>query len=188
MTSNRHPSIMKKILSYSFLFLVFGCDFFGEEPKTELEKLPPITQDGKYTFGCLVDEKAVQTRNSMLMRSECRKWGFYISCGITVDNKLWGEPFKDFYFEVVDPIEVGVRYTLPSSMHKTKFESHTTDTSCFYDYDDTFYGHITFSRIDRVKYIISGTFEFSTVNASCDTVTVTDGRFDMGYLPYCWEE
>ena len=178
---------MKKILSFSFLFLAFSCDFFSEEPKTELEKLPPITQEGRYTFGCLVNGKAVYTRNSMLMRSECRKWGFYISCGITADNKMWGDPLKDFYFEVVGPIEVGVPYTITDSKYRTKFESYKDNTSCFYDYDDTFYGQITFSRLDEVKYIISGTFEFSTVNATCDTITVTDGRFDMGYFPYCWE-
>lgn len=34
------------------------------KPKTELEKLPPATQEGKHTFGCLVDGKAWVTRVS----------------------------------------------------------------------------------------------------------------------------
>ena len=35
-----------------------GCKKDDPKPKTELEKLPPATQEGKDTFGCLVNGKA----------------------------------------------------------------------------------------------------------------------------------
>jgi hypothetical protein len=38
-----------------------------------------------------------------------------------------------------------------------------------------------FSKIDRTNYILSGTFEFSAVTENCDTVKITDGRFDVHY-------
>ena len=34
------------------------CDKDDNKPKTELEKLPPATQTGAQTFGCLIDGKA----------------------------------------------------------------------------------------------------------------------------------
>lgn len=58
---------MKEMLS---LFLctvaltsLSDCD--RDEPKTELEKLPPITQEGKNTFGCLVNDIAWVTKTSI---------------------------------------------------------------------------------------------------------------------------
>lgn len=41
-----------------------GCDN-DPNPKTELEKLPPATQEGKNTFGCLVNGKAWVTKTSI---------------------------------------------------------------------------------------------------------------------------
>ncbi|MBS1557911.1 MAG: hypothetical protein JST69_04210 [Bacteroidetes bacterium] len=44
------------------MLLLASCDLFKKndpKPLTELEKLPPATQTGKNTFGCLVNGKAV---------------------------------------------------------------------------------------------------------------------------------
>lgn len=38
-----------------------------DEPKTELEKLPPATQSGENTFGCLIDGTALVVVNSLDM-------------------------------------------------------------------------------------------------------------------------
>ena len=35
-----------------------SCDKDDDKPKTELEKLPPATQIGANTFGCLLDGQA----------------------------------------------------------------------------------------------------------------------------------
>ncbi len=42
-------------------------------------------------------------------------------------------------------------------------------------------GSVTFSRIDGVNKIISGTFQFKVPVPSCDTIYFTDGRFDIQY-------
>src|SRR5690606_10158538 len=64
---------MKIMIPISALLLIGSivslesCDLFEKvsKPKTELEKLPPATQEGKNTFGCLVDGKAWVTRSSI---------------------------------------------------------------------------------------------------------------------------
>jgi hypothetical protein len=44
-------------------------------------------------------------------------------------------------------------------------------------------GSITFTRVDTVRHIFAGTFEFTAANidGSGQTVKVTDGRFDVNY-------
>jgi len=37
------------------VFTLSCCDKDDDKPKTELEKLPPATQIGAQTFGCLID-------------------------------------------------------------------------------------------------------------------------------------
>lgn len=65
--------IMKKLLTKITLLIslvlgIQGCDFLKNidpKPKTELEKLPPLTQTGKNTFGYLVNGKAIVVTNTL---------------------------------------------------------------------------------------------------------------------------
>ncbi|HYG02766.1 MAG TPA: hypothetical protein VD927_09985 [Chryseosolibacter sp.] len=57
-------------LSFILLALLTACDgckLDDPQPahKTELEKLPPATQEGKNTFGCLVNGKAWYTKSTV---------------------------------------------------------------------------------------------------------------------------
>ena len=53
---------MKNLVSYctfdSIGWLPILWLFNTPKPKTELEKLPPATQEGKETWGCLINSKA----------------------------------------------------------------------------------------------------------------------------------
>jgi len=39
-------------------------------------------------------------------------------------------------------------------------------------------GQLTLTRLDEQAGIIAGTFEFTIAKPGCDTIRVTDGRFD----------
>ncbi|APY08765.1 hypothetical protein BWZ20_10815 [Winogradskyella sp. J14-2] len=55
--------------------------------------------------------------------------------------------------------------------------------NCFYDIDDTYQGSMIITYFDDINYIISGTFEFSTVTDDCEIINITEGRFDVQYAP-----
>jgi len=40
-------------------------------------------------------------------------------------------------------------------------------------------GTVEIIKFDTVNHIISGTFEFTVYNAACDTIKITEGRFDV---------
>lgn len=54
---------------------------------------------------------------------------------------------------------------------------------CDFFEENTISGILTITKFDKVNYIISGTFEFTTALNGCDTLRITDGRFDIKYIP-----
>ena len=56
------------ILSLALIGCFSSCNLFSsedDEPKTELEKLPPLTTTGENTFGCLVNGEALVVTNTL---------------------------------------------------------------------------------------------------------------------------
>jgi len=51
---------------------------------------------------------------------------------------------------------------------------------CDYGFEQTIDGYVEFTNVDRPAHIVSGRFEFFAV-AQCDTLNVTEGRFDLIY-------
>lgn len=53
-------------------------------------------------------------------------------------------------------------------------------TGCQYLQGESHYrsGSLTITKLDLTKGIISGTFEFTLAKPGCDTIKVTNGRFD----------
>jgi hypothetical protein len=180
---------MKNILSIVFfpMLMLFlqHCDEGQPEPKTELEKLPPATQEGKDTFGCLVNGKAWYTKSST---------------DATADYQLGSLEFGGTIYEPSQSIGISLSehtgqpalgvgtYGLISTSIYDPWVSFFVSINCYYggsslDREDTVSGSLTITKFDKVNYIISGTFEFTIAHSGCQTFTITDGRFDMHYAP-----
>ena len=173
---------MKPILFLTILILTTCCSscellFPKSEPQTELEKLPPITQEGKNTFGCLVNGKAFVVRNTSQM-SAIYQGGFALSGGIVIDKNL-----TDIQIFVGELMEMNKSYTLTNDTNK-KGQYYLEEENCWFSTGPNFNGILTISFLNQSNYIISGTFEFEAYSSDCqDTVRITKGRFDMQYSP-----
>ena len=99
---------------------------------------------------------------------------------------MYADPIKNFSFKITKDILENVSYNLTNidlfNMKYTDFIDATPN--CQYKTIDVTKGTFTFSKIDRVKYNISGTFEFEASTQNCIDIKVTDDRFDMKYFPY----
>ena len=82
-------------------------------------------------------------------------------------------------------IKGGRRYDLANEPYEVaEFDWYGVNIpTCNYSKENTLSGTLTITHFDNVEYIISGTFEFVTATEGCDTVRVTDGRFDIPYIP-----
>jgi hypothetical protein len=83
---------MKTLVLFAVVMAIRGgCRLFKSddpEPKTELEKLPPITQEGKNTFGCLVNGTAFVVTNTSNMVTIYQGGSLELSGGIYIDKKV----------------------------------------------------------------------------------------------------
>ncbi|MBN8682018.1 MAG: hypothetical protein J0L99_05180 [Chitinophagales bacterium] len=157
-------------------------------PPTELEKLPAATQEGKNTFGCLVDGKAWTP-----------KWGGLLKPALTPHyNNILGsfgivavrydgseiENVLNLSGEGLSILETG-NYSLSFEETSFSLKSETCSTPGPVKNGRILInqnGTIQITRLDVSTGIISGTFEFDAVSETCqDTVRITDGRFDIKY-------
>lgn len=159
---------MKHLLLLFIMAVTLSCcNKNDDQSANPIDQLPPATQTGENTFGFLLNGEPQSITNSSQMSAIYQ--GGFVQFGaggvfITLNN----------------PFEIDINYDLAG---KARYIEDNGQQSCYYDFEDSFEGNIIFTKIDQVNYIISGTFEFSTVNDVCEVVMITNGRFDMQYIP-----
>ncbi|SDH78917.1 hypothetical protein [Winogradskyella thalassocola] len=133
-----------------------------------IDQLPDATQTGENTFGCLVNGESFVVTNSndqvaIYQQGQLQFGGGGISMIIN-------EPFSTN----VEAVIVGrARYIVDPN----------PQVGCHYEFEDSYEGFVIFTKIDQINYIVSGTFEFSTINDDCENINITNGRFDLQYIP-----
>ena len=155
--------------------------------KNELNALPPATQTGANTFGCLVNGKAWVPQKGGLFTDKPLEGGYLLvgnqlNLWIQATGKdgsgldLWVEkPSLTGEYEL--KYDTGIKPTVLLPRNYGYYYQSGTG----YITAPQYTGRLIVSRTDTIKGILSGTFEFTARNAKTgQTVSVTDGRFDLG--------
>lgn len=190
---------MKKVFQYSrlallvFLLSQFSCrkNSIGEP------QLPPITQEGKNTFGCKVNGKVwVPSFKCQLFGNQCAELEYTIVPQFNGnDTSLFfsisaGNDAGSHDYFVIAPMQANCfikgigNYSDSLSVH---FFGNLGD---FYKYNATFtrmlYPEFNITTIDAAKKVVAGTFAFTLFTRDLkDSVIITDGRFDFQFGDYC---
>ncbi len=176
----KKPSYIVSVLAIlSTVFFLAGCDLFEKDskPKTELEKLPPATQEGKNTFGCLVDGKAWVTRSSIDADAFYQEGVLFISALLI--NKDFNQGISMTLFE--ENLSIG-EYILSDPLSYGRADDFRKN--CKYFTSINYIGKLTITHFDQTKFIISGIFEFEAYSDDCnETISLAHGRFDLNYAP-----
>ncbi len=156
-------------------------------------KLPEATQEGKGTFGCLVNGTVWLPDNYNATRFpytdyDIRTYPVPINAGhFTFDVKNLSDQnagFTDMTLTInsTSPLAPGV-YTLGNG-----FSASARDATTIFETTPAGTGSVTITKVEPYtstfggittsQSIVSGTFAF-TVVANGKTLTVTDGRFDL---------
>jgi hypothetical protein len=185
---------MKLIKSLSIIFIAFilmasGC---SKQSASSTNQLPPATNQGLNTFGCLVNGQVFvpqapigypypyytcyiypNTTNpnfsEFTLSGEDKSNGGFTAVGFTLDsiNLQQGDTFQ------LKSIGGGNYATYTNANTPGYINYYTTDTLT---------GQLIITYLDKTNYIVSGTFLFNAVSANAsDTVHITEGRFDMLY-------
>ncbi|WP_372757499.1 hypothetical protein [Mariniflexile sp.] len=159
---------MKNLLIILAITLGLSCCKNDDDtPKNPIDQLPPPTQTGENTFGFLINGQPISITNSSQMAAIYQ--GGFIQFGS-----------GGVYIVLDEPFEINNNYNL---VGKVRYVEDNGQESCYYDFNDSYEGFVNFSRIDKTNFIVSGSFEFSTVTDNCEIVNITNGRFDMQYIP-----
>jgi hypothetical protein len=159
-------------LALTALLLAAGCK--KDSPD---DGLPATTQEGRNTFGCLVDGQAFGPKPPMGINSSSRdplEASIYRT-DILVSAK--GDGYMDFALRNAfrpGTYPVGEISAGNYASYRVSAGDYNTDTA--------HPGTVTLTRIDTVARIAAGTFEFTAFDYRTDkTVQVTQGRFDVKF-------
>ena len=147
------------------------------------EQLPPATQTGANTFGCLVNGQAWtpqgyngRSNYSVYYDPTYRKGTLNVATYRYIGNGPNDYQIIGFFS---DSLKRTGNYPLTIIGHQeASFIDHIS--GCEFHSSDAHYrrGNLTITRLDLQAGIVSGTFSFTLHKPGCDSVRVTDGRFD----------
>jgi hypothetical protein len=189
---NRSKSL--SLIPVSLLLLLAGCKK-NTIKASQLSLLPPATQTGANTFGCLVNGRAFVPKNQNILQAPILQCQYGYSNGGYSFEAAGGNKNSDG--SLTDIIVRTDSLTTITEGKAINFKTNTAgnasaayyvltvgylnDPLYVYGTNNSVSGQLTITRLDPVKHFVSGTFYFNAVNSVNDTVKVTNGRFDMPF-------
>ena len=174
-----HPPTVKISLLLLPLCLLLSCQKNDPSPTAQL---PPATQTGANTLGCLVNGQpwTPQGNNGSSNYSVSYDQNPY---GVLDARSYRYQQSPDnfqylilFARELRGPKQYDVRDV---ALTRVSWYDRTTGCDMSSDEAGTYHkGTVTITKLDLQAGIVSGTFEFTLAKPGCDTVRITNGRFD----------
>ena len=173
---------MKKSLLVLPVWVLLGCHRNDPSPA---EQLPPATQTGANTFGCLLNGQPwTPSGNDGRANYRITYDPEFVGGSLTIRvYRYIGDTHKSQDFIIGgDNINRLATYSFNSPSPYTAYFFDTSKNSpCDSYYNNpgtTTKGQLNITRLDLTQGIISGTFAFTLYQPGCDSVRVTQGRFD----------
>ena len=180
---------MKTILYTLLSLLLISCGDDDNNNAEPIDQLPPLTNTGENTFGCLIDGRAFTPQGGGLGGpSRGASYQFIFNDG---DSYYQFQVFGRHYSDPFESISINLKFLNIEDLRSentylvTLFEDggrgrYFTGGQVDYETTHTHTGSLTITHYDYDNRIISGTFEFE-VEVEGEIVRITDGRFDMDF-------
>ncbi len=182
---------MKHTLFILSLFLIlFGCTNDDDTTTANpVDQLPPATQNGANTVGCLVNGVALLPAGGGLTPNTICQYPlingeYFFNVGFFNSNI---SPSKSvIIFVEKTALQQGETYILNKELDDTpggggEFYLSAGNVDSFFTSSENT-GELTISYLNPQQSIISGTFWFDAKNEDGEIVEIREGRFDMHYI------
>ncbi|MEJ8802063.1 DUF6252 family protein [Pontibacter sp. H249] len=180
---------MKHFLCFIILLLLAATSC-KKEKVNPVDLLPAATQEGRNTFGCLVNGAAFTPKGSVFSGfggpiQDCYyqfvRGGFHFHVSATDKSKgdvIFGVDINTDSLEIKEGAVISL-----TKGNRGEASGSYIDGSVYKEYRTSYgaTGELTITRLDEEKQIVSGTFWFDAVNKEGAKVEVREGRFDMKY-------
>jgi hypothetical protein len=177
---------MKHISLFTILLLIITSSSNCIKSGLNTATLPPATQDGKNTCGFLVNGKVWLPRgDNGFPNLNCNYDATYRGGSFNINGYMYenGANNSISFVVAIDSLQSTGFYKLNVKGGGIGEYCNKVTLCCYY-WTDTIPNHNAFlsiTKLDKQKRIIAGTFEFAQSQRGCDTVRITQGRFDMKY-------
>lgn len=180
---------MKNLLLLFLATFAISCCNKGDDdqPKTELEKLPPATQTGANTAGCLVNGVAFLPKGNFATGNLTCNYIDGKDFSLQISEKINGRIRSLFVASYNQNLHdnIGVVFQLKEYGANSKFGEFVIYNADFseehYQSTTLITGELKITYHNFNQAILSGTFWFDAVNSEGKKVEVRNGRFDMHY-------
>ncbi|WP_300565031.1 hypothetical protein [Flavobacterium sp.] len=170
------------------LFLLFSialtcCQKDDDQTISPINQLPPITQTGANTFGCLLDEQVFKPGNGpnpLDCVYQFVNGGYYFTLQA---NKYYADADKLIGVGCVTQklqITQGQTYILQNQSDGNASGGYFFNVDWFYT-SVTYTGELKIIKLDEVNHIVSGTFWYDVQDTNGVVHKIREGRFDMQY-------
>ena len=165
------------------LLLTMGMQCKKEQ--TGIDALPPATQEGKGTFGCLVNNEVFLPKGNFSSGNPINcayqfaymENKYYLAVGasnnsnnlidLTISYKGTGTNIGIHDLQSSSDNQYSGEYTIYKGGSINNFKT-----------TEVFKGELNITKFDPINQIISGTFWFDAVNDKGEKIEVREGRFD----------
>jgi hypothetical protein len=185
---------MKQLLLYSLSCVLLSSSCKKQKPVNPIDQLPAATQEGKNTFGCLVNGKAFLPKGPSLspilscyyqyLNTSSSKGYFF---GLSASDRSNPDNFSTIgiFTDSLKVFESSIISLTQKSIAGKAYGQYGiyvigSSSKIFYT-NSISTGQLRITKLDSLNQIVSGTFWFNAVNSNGDTFKVTDGRFDVHY-------
>jgi len=172
------------LISVSFFFITCKKD------KPAIDQLPPATQTGAHTLGCLVNGKVFKPKGDLFSGPILSCAYQYIDSGynfqLHAKQDIGNDLLSIGIFTNGVAISEGVIIKLYEPDVKGKsYGLHgkysSTGSRNLYYTQPNGTGELHITKLDEINRIVSGTFWFDGINDNGEKVEVREGRFDTPY-------
>ncbi len=174
---------MKKLILLLFASLTLGCHKDDDPPiLTPLQQLPPATQIGANTFGCLLDgvnftPDGGSNSTNCFYQYVSGQYYFTIVAGRRESN---GRVVSIAVKTEQRTIEQNVEYDLLSAEPGNAYGAYNSLLMANYT-SAANTGKLKITKLDVNNFIVSGTFWFDVLDSNGMIHEIRDGRFDFHF-------
>lgn len=187
----------QSLLIYFLAFIFLTASMCKKKPVDPIDQLPPETQTGANTFGCLVNGEIFKPGGAQLSGGslQCNyqdlgsgsNGGYYfVIAGRYQNNRIGGGNSIGISTDSLR-ISEGIKLHLANRSKGKASGIYSFYTNAYnsyqsFDTDGNLYtGELYIKKLDSINQIVSGTFWFDAVSAGGQKAEIRNGRFDVHY-------
>lgn len=178
------------VLSMILTFTVLTASMCRKKPVDPIDQLPPETQTGANTFGCLVDGKVFIPKGDPFGGPIKKAAYQFVNGGfrflISGSRSTSSETASIGIFADSLQLSVGIydltNKDIPSKLYGQYAIAQLGTLGETYLTNQTNRGQLVIKKFDTVNQIVSGTFWFDAKNVNGQISQIKEGRFDLPYV------